>query len=535
MLESMSWMREPMAKVDTAWLRMERPTNLMMITGVMVLGEPIDVARLKELIAARFLSFRRFRQRVLEVAGQAFWEIDDTFDINWHVRRAALPAPAGKAELEEYVSNLASTPLDHSKPLWQFHLIENYAEGSAIVTRIHHCYADGIALVQVMLSLTDPDPAARHDKPLPAKKLKRQAGVFERLLSPTRHRIEHAAEFIEGAMQKALELGKHPQAAMGSLTDMARGGLREAGEISRELVHALTLTDDPPTKFKGKLGVFKRVAWCPPLPLDEVKAVGKALDATVNDVLLACASGALRAYLIEHGEKVDGLTIRATVPVNLRPLEHAKELGNHFGLVFLDLPIGEGNPLARLIAIRESMRTLKDSRQAVVTLGLLSALGMGPSALQKPAFDLFSRKATTVATNVPGPAHTLFLAGHPISEMMFWVPQTGTIGMGVSILSYAGSVYFGLITDARLVPRPSDISERFGAELEKLLLIALMEDWEAPIQAEQARATLDHYTAILDSNRPAKASRKRTSGGKPKAKPATQAERPRPSRRSARQ
>ena len=482
---------EPMSKVDTAWLRMERPTNLMMITGVIVLEHALDIEVLRRTVEARFLAFRRFRQRAVEISGQWFWEIDDTFDIKWHVRRAALPAPGGKDELQEYVSNLASSPLDPSKPLWQYHLIENYNGGAALVVRIHHCYADGIALVQVMLSLHDTTPNAKYHKPHPRAKLKQAGGtVFERLLAPARHQVEHAAELVEAGMHKAFDLVRDPQAAATSLMALARTGAHETSEILRELVHALMLADDPPTRFKGPLGVLKRVAWCAPLPLAEVKAVGKVLDATVNDVLMACAAGALRAYLLERGDAVDGLSIRATIPVNLRPLEHAKELGNHFGLVFLDLPIGIENPVARLQAVRDNMQQLKHSRQAVMSFGLLSALGVGPAALQRPALEMLSRKATTVATNVPGPQEPLYLCGAPVREMMFWVPQSGSIGMGISILSYAGSVYFGLIGDSRRIPDPGRIIERFGPELEKLLLIALMHDGDGPITPELAERLL---------------------------------------------
>lgn len=503
---------EPMSKVDTAWLRMERPTNLMMITGVIVLEHALDVEVLKRTVEARFLSFRRFRQRAVELSGQWYWEVDETFDINWHIRRAALVSPAGKAELQEYVSNLASSPLDASKPLWQFHLIENYDGGAALVMRIHHCYADGIALVQVLLSLHDTSAHAKHHKPHPPTTLKRAGGsVFERLLAPTRHRVEHAAELVESVLHKAFDWVRDPPAAAEALLETARTGTHEAGEILRELVHALALADDPPTRFKGPLGVFKRVAWCDPVPLDEVKAVGKALGATVNDVLMACATGALRAYLIEHGDAVDGLTIRATIPVNLRPLEHARELGNHFGLVFLDLPVGLDNPVARLIAVRDGMTQLKHSRQAVMSYGLLSALGVGPGMLQRPALELLSRKATTVATNVPGPQEPLFLCGVRVREMMFWVPQSGSIGMGVSILSYAGSVYFGLIADTKLVPDPDRIIQRFGKELEKLLLIALLHDGQEPITPESAQHLMAADHAIPPKKRRLRAARRRSS------------------------
>jgi WS/DGAT/MGAT family acyltransferase len=481
---------EPMSKVDTAWLRMERPTNLMMVTGVMVLADRLDVQHLRAAVAERFLAFPRFRQRVVELAGQTFWETDETQDLEWHVRRAALPAPAGKAELEEYVSNLASTPLDYSKPLWQFHLIEDFQGGSALVIRIHHCYADGIALVEVMLALTDPD-AGPHTAAQRTRRAKvPEGGVFDRLMAPARQSVATASHWVEQLMDAALAVVAHPQKSAEALAGLVRAGAREGAEILRELVHSLALPDDPETCLKGPLGVFKRVAWCTPLPLDEVKAAGAAFEATVNDVLLACAAGALRAYLLARGEKVEGKTIRATVPVNLRPLEHARELGNHFGLVFLDLPVGLDNPVERLLAVRAAMQALKRSRQAIVSYGLLAALGLGPAFIQRPALELLSRKASTVATNVPGPKSPIYLAGARVAELMFWVPQTGTIGMGISILSYAGSVYFGLITDGKRVPDPHRIIDRFPAELEKLLLLALLAAGEGPLDGEFAEQLL---------------------------------------------
>ncbi len=465
---TMSAKRHPISKVDTAWLRMEQPTNLMMITGVIGLGQDVNFERLVDTIALRFLAFPRFRHKAVTTNRGCFWEFDEDFDILAHVRRAALPGQADKAELQEYVSELASTPLDQSKPLWQFNLVENYVEGPVLVSRIHHCYADGIALIQVMLSLTDPTPEPRAS----ASSLKTwtsrrvaESNIFKRFLEPAREGIGAATHFGQKLIEEAMGLLKDP--------DQLGVYAHEAVEIAEELGTALTLSDDPQTRFRGRLGVRKRVAWTPPLPLYEVKAVGRALGCTVNDVLIASATGALHDYLVSCGEDPAGLEIRATVPVNLRPLEHAKDLGNHFGLVFLPLPIGEDNPLKRLILVHQNMEELKSSRQAAVAFGLLAALGMGPQALQKPMLDMMSRKASTVLTNVPGPRQALYIAGTAISEMMFWVPQNGTIGMGISILSYAQKVYMGLITDRRLVPDPEAIISRFQLEFEKLLYLAM--------------------------------------------------------------
>lgn len=465
-----SWLsrrREPMSRVDNAWLRMETPTNLMMITSVLMFDDALDMDKLLALLESRFLRFRRFRQRPVEVGGVAFWEDDPDFDLRAQVRLTALPGAGGREELEELVSELAGTALDASRPMWQFHVVERYGSGSALISRIHHCYADGIALVQVLMSLTDKD---RHPEALSdpeASRLRRyETGVVERLLTPARAGIGRALGLVGELRDEAFRAVTNPW-------HVARR-VGQAGDMADELVSAVTLSDDPPTRFRGRLGVRKCVAWCDPIPLDDVKDLSKALGCKVNDLLVAAVSGALRDYLIAHGDDCDGLQIRATVPVNLRPLEHAHQLGNRFGLVFLPLPIGLANPLARVRAVQAAMDELKASKQAVVSFGLLSALGLGPRIIQRPTLDMMSRKATAVLTNVPGPQRDLFIAGTRIDQQMFWVPQNGSIGMGISILSYRGKVQFGLMTDRRLVPDPHSIIERFPAAFETLLMGALL-------------------------------------------------------------
>ncbi len=478
--------REPMSRVDTAWLRMERPTNPMMITGVLMFAEPMSLAQLKRVIQQRFLAYARFRQKPVDGAAGAQWVEDEHFDLDWHVRLSGLPGRPGKASekraLERFVSQLASSPLDPTKPLWQFHLVERYQGGAAVVARIHHCYADGIALVQVLLSLTDTSRESSAASRLDKAWLKEQA-------APVARRV--------GAMERYMKLGgKALEQGMAMMQDPSLATLlaKEGGEIARELVYALALPDDPPSLLRGRLGVSKRVAWAEPLDLEEVKAVGRACDCTVNDVLMAVAAGALRGYMRERGEKLEGVTLRATVPVNLRPLEHARKLGNHFGLVFLDLPVGEANSLRRLQRVADCRRQFKGSRQVIVAYGLLAALGIAPPPVQELALELFSRKASAVATNVPGPQQPLYLAGCELREIMFWVPQTGSIGLGLSILSYRGKVHFGLIADARLIPDPDAVVRRFGEEFEALLYLALMGDWSLPLGAEAAQALLDQAT-----------------------------------------
>jgi WS/DGAT/MGAT family acyltransferase len=167
--------REKISAVDTAWLRMDRPQNLMMICGVLLFRERLSLARLRQVIAERFLVFKRFRQRPIETPTVAFWETDPDFDIKRHVVRIALPGRAGRRELQDLVSRLATTPLDPTRPRWQFDLVDGYEGGSALIARIHHCYADGIALVRVMLSMTDATADGPPAMPFEPQQDKREA------------------------------------------------------------------------------------------------------------------------------------------------------------------------------------------------------------------------------------------------------------------------------------------------------------------------------------------------------------------------
>ena len=472
--------REKMSPVDTAWLRMDRPSNLMLIVGVLMFEGTVDHQRLKTTIAARLLPYRRFRQRVVVNESGAWWEDDPAFDIDQHLCRVELPGRAGKEELEALAAQMVSRPLDSSKPLWQITLIENYQGGSAVLSRIHHCIADGIALVGVMLKLTDSTPVAVDEAAATTEvsagdetrsaESEAAAGndavdFWKQLAAPLTAAAIRTIDYSGAAWSKSLGLLMQPEKA----TRYAK----VAGAVAVEVGRLLAMPDDSPTRFKGKPGLAKRVAWSEPMELDVVKAVGRVTGGSVNDVLLACVAGALRRYLMVNGDDAAGIEIRAMIPVNLRVPGSTGTLGNRFGLVVLNLPLGIANPLARLAAVRARMEALKDSYQAPVTLGVLGLVGMAPKAVQTQVLDLLAKKATAVMTNVPGPQAPLYMAGGKLAQMMFWVPQSGDIGMGVSILSYNGGVQFGLVTDSALVPDPQAIVDGFEPEFERLMLTVL--------------------------------------------------------------
>jgi diacylglycerol O-acyltransferase len=472
---------KPLSNVDTAWWRMDDPSNLMMITAVAVLGAPLDLDRFGATLEQGLGRFDRFRQRIVAsrlCLGRYRWVEHQAFAVDEHITQIELAPPGGQAALQDVVSELASTPLDPARPLWHMHVVENYGPGCALICRFHHCIGDGFAMIHVLLSLTDAEPG---DSPPLAEP--RESG---RRLMPGRvlHRTRDAA--LAGyRMKKNLVRGgwgivAHPSRAVHAGAD---GALALGRLVLR--------WPDPKTAFKGDLGEPKRAAWSAPIPLAEVKAVGRGLGGTVNDVLLAAVSGALRGYLQDHGEPEGGRDFRAIVPVNLRTAPVGPELGNRFGLVFLALPVGVADPLDRLAETRRRMDALKGSREAPVAFGILNVMGLSLPPVQDLAVDLFATKGTAVMTNVIGPGEPVYLAGAPVESLMFWVPQSGRLGMGVSILSYAGRVWIGVITDEGLAPDPEEIVAGFGAEFAELQKLA-----QGTVQAPDLGRILDDLDRV---------------------------------------
>lgn len=462
---------ESMSRVDTAWLRMDCASNLMAILGVWILRPGIRHEDLCRRLEDTLLKYNRFRQRVEEDGGAARW-VEHAVDIRQHVVREKLPRSRGGAQaaLQARIGELAMTPLERGRPLWQMHLVEDYEGGSALIIRIHHCIADGIALIAVTMSLVDGgQPPAR----------RRSAGA-----APEDWLSDHLVKPLATLAVRALEAaGDGAARSLSLLLDPHRGvqGSMDAAHAAYQLVSdaaaLLLMPDDSPTRLKGRAGQRKRVAWCPPLPLDEVRAIGKALGCSINDVLLSCVSGAIGQYLRAQGDDVAGVEIRAMIPVNLRSAADAHRLGNHFGLAPLVLPVGMENPVERVYEVRRRMAALKGSTQPLLAFAVLAVAGLLVKPAQDMILDLFGRKTTAVMTNVPGPRQKLKFLGSTLEQVMFWVPQSGEIGLGVSILSYGGNVQFGVMSDTQLCPEPQAIIDHFEPEFGKLALLTLMLPW----------------------------------------------------------
>lgn len=459
-----------MSSADAAWLHMDRPTNLMVVNSVLLFDERLDADRLHRTVQSRLVDrYPRFSQRVVEsrlpLLAPSF-EDDPAFSLDHHIHHIALPFPGDDEMLRRLVGDLMTMPLDRSKPLWHMYLVENYGAGCAVISRMHHCIADGIALGRVMLSLTDTTRRAGIAGEPPRRRRTEQAkdGALRSVLRPLSGGVSLAGKAGSALLRQSADIVAHPRHA----GELAAAIVRDASTV----VKLVTTPADQASAIKGEPGIGRRVTWTDPLSLKLVKRIARDHGATVNDVLLAAVSGALRHYLQERGGAAP--EIQALVPFNLRPLDKPvpRELGNRFGLVFLPLPVGTSGSYRRLEAVSKRMDAIKSSRDGPVSYGILEAIGMTPVAIEKRVVDMFSGKGTAVMTNVPGPRKTIYLAGAPIRTVLFWGPTSGHVGMSVAIFSYRGEVTVGLMVDARLVPDPDKIAAQLEGELKALAELA---------------------------------------------------------------
>ncbi|MFK7931493.1 MAG: wax ester/triacylglycerol synthase family O-acyltransferase [Myxococcota bacterium] len=418
-----------MAPVDAAWLHMDDPCNRMIITGVLELGGRLEMDRVHALLTSRLLAvYPRFMQRVEHgPLGEARWVDDERFDLRVHLHHVGLAIADGQSPhsaLQSLVGQLMGDGLEPARPLWRIFVVDLPDGRSALIARIHHCLADGISLARVLLSLTDgADPVS----------------------------VDHESRR--------------------RWTDLLRASADAGGKLLDSAVTArrlLALTDDPPTAIRGPLGPVKSVAWGPPIELQRIKALASGLGGTVNDVLLTILADALGRYLRSRQTPVEAL--RTLVPVNLRPLDQPipSDLGNRFGLVFLQLPVGHQPPRERFRELKRRMDRLKSSTEPAVTHALLSAVGLSPLQLERMVVEVLGAKASLITTNVPGPREQRHIAGVPLEQVLFWVPQSGAVALGVSLFSYAGRVVWGVNADAGLVPNPDALIGSFDRALQDL-------------------------------------------------------------------
>ena len=425
----------PVAGADGIWLQ-DRAENLMVINSVFTIDR-MDIEDLRELWMERLMGepgnykYPRFARRIIEVGGRPHWQDDPDFDVSRHIIEFPEDGPDGplpdtKEKLQDLVGRLASRPLPTDRSPWQLLFVPRFGDGgSAIINRIHHVMGDGIGLVGVLLSLMDTSPTGGQLMP----------AVVDRGGKPPNKLALAAKAALAGPAILAQK----------AFWSRDRSGMRGPS-----------------------LGGEKRVAWTPPIPVERVKTLKNRLGCTLNDVLVSCVAGAFRSHSKRHdGYAMDQLQV--TMPVNVRSASEPPSMGNKFAAVLLSLPVHLADPLERLAETKRRMDRLKRSVEPFSTYGIVRVtLATLPYAVSRKLLDFYADKCSCVLSNVPGPQETLYLAGRRLRGMLFWVPQRSEIGIGVSILSFAGELRLGVIADTVLVPNPSELVAAFEAELDVL-------------------------------------------------------------------
>jgi diacylglycerol O-acyltransferase len=456
-------MPEHVSPLDATFLELEEadPSAHMHIGGVMIFdplpgGGTPTIEAVRELLLERLSAMPRYRQRLSEptTGGLTWpsWVPDADFDIARHVRRAALPAPGGEAELTEWAAEFWSHRLERGKPLWEMVLLEGLQDGHwALASKTHHCMVDGVGSVDVAHLLLDatPDPAPRP----PADEI------------PTASDDGAGLTHLPGALLHGIRAGVDTVLHPTELSEFPRRGRALAELLLRNEVRAA-----PHTSLNGPIGKQRRFAVAD-ARLDDLKAIKRALGGTVNDVALAAATGGLRAVLEARDEQPPEAGLRAMVPVNVRRATEQLALGNRITSLFVHLPVDEENELVRYARVLQDAERLKAGDQAMAGSTLMQLAGLAPPLLHNfLAQGLFATRLFNVTiTNVRGPQMTLYAFGSPMRRVLGLVPLAAEHAVGVAILSYDGTVTFNVIADRDTVPDVDVIVRGIEATLEELL------------------------------------------------------------------
>ncbi|MEJ3657479.1 wax ester/triacylglycerol synthase family O-acyltransferase [Actinomycetes bacterium KLBMP 9759] len=458
-------MPERLSPLDSSFLFMEELTTAMHVGGLMTFEEPadgFDAEAFITLIGQRLSAVPRYRQKVREVPGRIglpVWVDDPDFDLHFHVRRSALPAPGGPEQLRDLVGRLQSRQLDRSRPLWEIYLVEGLADGGfAVVTKTHHAMVDGLSSIDIGAVLLDVTPQPRasepddwHPRPEPS-----------------------ALELIASAVTEQL---RRPQSAIGNLRRAVSDARTVATNVAQTagalVAYARNASGTAPTNPLNATISQQRLYGTSSGELDDYKAIRKEHGGTVNDVVLAVVAGGLRRWLLHRGEPVlAGTTVRAMVPVSVRVPGSEENLGNRVSAYFVDLPVGLPDAVDRLTTISAAMEGHKRSGSAIGASALVGLVGLTPPTLHslgaRLSSSLSARVFNVVVTNVPGPQFPLYAVGGRMRDMYPVVPLAKGQSVSIGITSYNGGVFYGLNADRTTMGDVDVLAAAIGESLDEL-------------------------------------------------------------------
>lgn len=451
-----------LSPADSAWLALESPENPMTIT-VLMRVDGLTGDRLTDFLAAYWLAWERFRCIPTRQSPVWRWEPDPAFSLSHHLE--VIHDTFDETALQAWVSARLNQPLPDYRPRWKFWLLPNAGGGAALLLRIHHCYADGLSLMGVFDQI-----CTRSPQQAPVIYGGREGGECRRWSGAIREWLAGLRD-DPGPAEQDDDLASLAANLPARLQRTSRLGMRLFNELSQFLVEPA----DTDSSLKGPLLGRRLCRWSSPLDLADFREAAHRLGSTINDVLLASVTGAIRDHLRDTGAALEDASVHAAIPVDIRQrLPDSLQpvpgvLGNYFGTVFVPLPVDGDSSLEHLYRVKHETRRLKKSWQPGIAWGLTGSACLLPANVRDTLRDLMCGKASAVVSNVPGTREVRYLAGCRIREQMCWVPQAGSIGLGISIVSYAGQVQFGVVADEAILPEPDQFLNRCLAALNHYL------------------------------------------------------------------
>jgi len=443
---------ERLSAQDNSFLFLEQPNVHMHVAATQIYDAGplrteaggVDFEKVRRSIESVLHLIPRYRQVLqwIPLASHPVWVDDANFCIDYHVRHTSLPRPGSRDQLKKLAGRIMAQQLDRAKPLWEFWVVEGLeANRFAIITKIHHCMIDGasgVDLAQIMMS-----PSRETSLPEPLPYIPRPAPTATELLADhVARRITLPWQILRGLRSLAEEAG--------SIRDDAMVRLRALGDLAGYAIRGASATP-----LNGRLGPHRYLDWLV-MDLDEVKAVRRALGCTVNDVVLATVTGAVRRYMIRRRVDPTGLDFRVSAPVSVRRDDDRGTLGNKVSSWIIPLPIDRADPLAQLRELNQRTEELKRSQQALGVEMLMAAAEWAPAQLMSLGARATSGPINMIVTNVPGPQMPLYSVGAELLEMYPQVPLLANTGLGVALVSYQGKVFWGFNCDPDLVPDVAD-------------------------------------------------------------------------------
>lgn len=418
----------------------------------------IDIARFRAAIEGILHWIPRYRQKLawIPIENWPTWVDDRHFDLGYHIRHIALPAPGTQAQLREIAGRIFSRRLDRQRPLWELWVIEGLEKGSqvAVLNKIHHCMIDGAAGADLSTILFSPSPKVEESRPLPYYPRPAPTGI--ELLAD---RVREALGVPQTVFRTAKQLMQADRRAL--IGDVAARA-RALAELA-----SLSLQSASESPINGELSPNRRVDWIT-MPLDDVRELRAALRCTINDVVLATVTGALRRYLFRRRVDAAKLEFRVSIPVSTRGAEHANQMGNHVSTWILRLPLEKTDPLDQVEAIRAETAERKQSNSALALDTVMKAAEYLPVALLKRGVGLVQGQINTIVTNVPGPQFPLYTVGAKLLGMYPIVPLIPGCGLGIALFSYEGKLCWGFNADHHLIPNLEDLAEDVAIAFEDL-------------------------------------------------------------------